>query len=115
MARENLTNGGQNTPIYEEEGARDRRVPQEIFETMIPALQIGGLAGMKFNLLPLRKPLSAFQHFIATEGLGTEISITRHNGNYCWRVWRRYSLKDASIIRFSIWNPVVHPWHRILR
>ena len=47
MGRENPPRGTRQEPVYEEEGARDRASPQEVFEIMIPALQIGGLAGKK--------------------------------------------------------------------
>jgi hypothetical protein len=45
MSREETPNGGRRTPVYEEEGARDRRIPQEILDIMMPALQIGSVAG----------------------------------------------------------------------
>jgi hypothetical protein len=46
MTRENPTNWGRKSAVYEEEGARDRGgIPQEILEIMLPALQIGGLTG----------------------------------------------------------------------
>ncbi|EPE35606.1 hypothetical protein GLAREA_11306 [Glarea lozoyensis ATCC 20868] len=51
MSREDRPNGGRRTQTYEEEGARDRRIPQEILDIIMPALQIGGVAGISGTII----------------------------------------------------------------